>query len=199
MNSQSYRTIDHPAAAEWIIQRSRFIGHCRETESEAAAKTFIGEVRARHAQATHNCYAYRIGITERPLEYFNDHGEPNGTAGKPILGAILRHNLTNLVVVVTRYYGGKKLGVRGLIDAYDQTATLVLDEAGWQLKIPRFEAWLTVAYTHHSILLHRLQQIDVQIAETIYTDVIALKVSIPEANRLLLEQLCLELPVTLEK
>lgn len=197
MSSQAYRTITHPATVEQIIQRSRFIGHCQEVEDEITARTFIGQIRLRHAQATHNCYAYRIGISDRPLEYFNDHGEPSGTAGKPILGAILRQELTNVAVVVTRYYGGKKLGVRGLIDAYGQTATLVLEKAGWQLKIPRFEVGLTLAYTHQPVLLRRLQDMDAQIKATIYTDVVSLRVSIPESNRFLLKELCREFPIQL--
>lgn len=74
MFTKAYLTIAKPASAELNIEHSQFIGHCREALSEAEAKEFIAEIRAKHAQATHNCYAYRIGTGENPLEYYTDHG-----------------------------------------------------------------------------------------------------------------------------
>lgn len=179
MNHSAYTTIDHPATAELAVERSRFIGHCREATSETEAKAFIAQIREKHSQASHNCYAYRIGPGDNPIEYFNDHGEPGGTAGKPILGAIQRLNLTNVVVVVTRYFGGKKLGVRGLIEAYGQTATLTLKEAGSVVRIPKFTATLVYNYSEHSLVLHRLQQVEAEVLKTEYTEVVTLEIKIP--------------------
>ena len=159
MDQLPYTTIDHPATAELTVERSRFIGHCCEVATEVEAKAFITQIREEHSQANHNCYAYRIGSGGNPLEYYNDHGEPSGTAGKPILGAIQRLNLTNVVVVVTRYFGGKKLGVRGLIESYGQTATLTLNKAGTIVRVPKFTATLVYNYSEHSLVLHRLQQV----------------------------------------
>ncbi|NLW46216.1 MAG: YigZ family protein [Firmicutes bacterium] len=182
MNYSAYTTIDHPAAAELTVERSRFIGHCREVASETEAKAFVAQIREEHSQASHNCYAYRIGPIDNPIEYFNDHGEPSGTAGKPILGAIQRLNMTNVVVVVTRYFGGKKLGVRGLIEAYGQTATLVLNEAGSVVRVPKFKAILVYNYSEHSLVLHRLQQVEAEIVNTEYTDLVTLEIAVPVVN-----------------
>jgi uncharacterized YigZ family protein len=166
MNEQSYLTILKEATCEMTIERSRFIGHCMETSSEAAAKSFVETIKANHPQANHNCYAFRVQAGEFPLEYFNDQGEPSGTAGKPILGAILRLGLLNVTVVVTRYFGGKKLGVRGLIEAYGKTASLVLEQAGTFLKIPKYSVTLEYPYNEHSKIIYQLKRVA---AETIAT------------------------------
>lgn len=195
MNTQPYFTVNQSATAELVIERSRFIGHCCEVETEEEAKTFIAGIRLEHARANHNCFAYRIGNTEQPHEYFNDHGEPSGTAGKPILGAIQRLNLVNTVVVVTRYFGGKKLGVRGLIEAYGQAATLVLETAGIAQRIPQFEATCVYDYSHHSLILHRLQQVEANIKDTQFTENVTLRLSVPESQREAFERLVSELPI----
>ena len=109
-----------PVAAELKIKRSLFIGHLAPCKSERDARAFLGKVKAEHRNATHNCWAYYLGDPE--TEHCSDDGEPSGTAGKPILHAVGRSGMVNLMVVVTRYFGGVKLGVRGLIDAYGQTA-----------------------------------------------------------------------------
>jgi uncharacterized YigZ family protein len=195
MSNLSYLTVGQPATAEIVIERSRFIGHCREADSEAAAKSFISQIRAQHSQATHNCYAYRIGGGEHPLEYYNDHGEPAGTAGKPILGAIGRLDLTNTVVVVTRYFGGKKLGVRGLIEAYGQAATTVLEAAGPIQRIPQFTVRLTYGYADHSLILYRMNQIGATVLESQFTEVVATHFTIPEENRERFDLLVQEIPL----
>jgi uncharacterized YigZ family protein len=195
MSNLSYLTVGQPATAEIVIERSRFIGHCREADSEAAAKSFINQIRAQHSQATHNCYAYRIGGGEHPLEYCNDHGEPAGTAGKPILGAIGRLDLTNTVVVVTRYFGGKKLGVRGLIEAYGQAATTVLEAAGPIQRIPQFTVRLTYGYADHSHILYRMNQIGATVLESQFTEVVATTFSVPEQNREQFDLLVQEIPL----
>lgn len=179
MNQTAFTTIDHPTTTELTVERSRFIGHCREVATESEAKAFIAQIREEHSQASHNCYAYRIGSGVNPLEYYNDHGEPSGTAGKPILGAIQRLALTNVVVVITRYFGGKKLGVRGLIEAYGQTATLTLEEAGAIIRVPKFKATLVYNYSDHSLILHRLQRVEAEVLNTEYTDLVTLEIAAP--------------------
>lgn len=193
-NSKPFLTVQTQSSFELNVEHSRFIGHCREVAGEEEAKAFIAEIRNEHAQATHNCYAYRIGTGEHPLEYFNDHGEPSGTAGKPILGAIQRLNLTNVVVVVTRYFGGKKLGVRGLIEAYAAAANGVLEKAGVVTRIPRFTVTLVYNYPEHSQILYRLQQIKAEVLESEYTDVVKIAISVPEENREVLMGLVSEFP-----
>jgi uncharacterized YigZ family protein len=193
-NHQPYLTVKTPATSEITIERSRFIGHCQGVPDENKAKSFVAAIRSEHAQATHNCFAYRIGSHEPFFEYFNDHGEPAGTAGKPILGAIQRLNLTQVVVVVTRYFGGKKLGVRGLIEAYGAAATKVLEQAGILQVTPKFTLRLTYGYPEHSTLMYRLQQAEAEVLETVYTEQVSVRLSIPEANRETVNGLLNEFP-----
>ncbi|MDN5346718.1 MAG: hypothetical protein PWP65_282 [Clostridia bacterium] len=131
-----YLTVAQEARIEQKLKRSRFIGQVKEVTSEEEARAFIARVQAEHRQATHNCYAYRIGSGKNEIIYYSDAGEPHGTAGRPILGAILSAGVTDVVVVVTRYFGGQKLGVRGLIEAYGGTAQAVLAAAGIKEKVP---------------------------------------------------------------
>jgi len=113
------------ANCEINIKRSRFIANVIPCRNEATAKERLRELCVIHRQANHNCWAYVLG-TEPPAEHFSDAGEPSGTAGRPILGEISRSGLINLLVVVTRYFGGIKLGTRGLIEAYSMSAANAL-------------------------------------------------------------------------
>lgn len=115
--------------AELTEKRSRFIGSVRVVLSADEATELIKKFPELYPKANHHCWAYRIG-TGAALEHCSDAGEPSGTAGRPILGAIKRHELTNTLVVVTRYFGGVKLGVRGLIEAYRAAAELAIERAG---------------------------------------------------------------------
>jgi uncharacterized YigZ family protein len=178
----SFRTIKEPATIESVTGRSRFIAHCRRADSETEARAFVAEVRTEHPNATHNCYAYRIGAGPNPLEYYSDHGEPSGTAGKPILGAICRLELVNVVVVVTRYFGGKKLGVRGLIEAYGRAATAALEQAGSLTVIPLFRVKLVCDYAAHETLLHRLRQIEAVVETVEFGEAVNLLIAIPQTR-----------------
>jgi len=115
--------------AEFTVKRSRFIGSVRVVLSAEEAAETIKSFPALYPKANHHCWAYRIGV-ESPLEHCSDAGEPAGTAGRPILGMLKRYSLNNTLIVVTRYFGGIKLGVRGLIDAYGGAAELAIEEAG---------------------------------------------------------------------
>jgi uncharacterized YigZ family protein len=146
--------------AELKERRSRFIASLAVARSEEAAKDFIRSVGQEHSQANHNCWAYRVG-SQKPVEYFSDAGEPAGTAGKPILGAIQRVGLTNTVIVVTRYFGGIKLGVRGLIEAYGKSASLAVQKAGTTKKRLARMARLVTSYEHQNTVLAMLREIEI--------------------------------------
>ncbi|HXL03650.1 MAG: YigZ family protein [Firmicutes bacterium] len=167
---------------EQKIQRSVFIGHASPAADEEEAKQFIAYVREEHAEATHNCYAYRVGLCENPLTYYNDHGEPSGTAGRPILSAILKADVTNTVVVVTRYYGGRKLGVRGLIDAYHTTAAITLEQAGRIEVIPRVPLAIVCEYSELDQVNYLLSQYDTVINNTDYKDNVFHELLVPESD-----------------
>ena len=125
----SYFTIATQALAEIKIERSRFIATALPVESKAAAETEYRTIQKHYHDATHNCFAYIVGIDPDTSYRYSDDGEPSGTAGKPIHEAILGHELTNTLVVVTRYFGGVKLGTGGLSRAYREAANQVLDQA----------------------------------------------------------------------
>ncbi len=127
--STDYQTITGIAAAKHVIKKSRFFAEATAIENRIAAKQFVADVQARMRQATHYCYAYRLGSDDDKLEYATDAGEPTNTAGSPILAAIRSTGLTNIIVVVARYYGGINLGIGGLIRAYGVCAKACLENA----------------------------------------------------------------------
>lgn len=129
-NLAVFRAPARDCDAEFTEKRSRFIGSVRICLSAEQAAYMIKQFPLLYPRANHHCWAYRIGAGDAPLEHSSDAGEPAGTAGRPILGAIKRNELTNTLVVVTRYFGGIKLGVRGLIDAYKRAAELAIETSG---------------------------------------------------------------------
>jgi len=122
----SYKTLLQSNSSHTLkIKKSKFIGIAHPVISEAEIKKVLERIKAEHPKATHWCYAYKIGLNNERIKY-SDDGEPNNSAGKPILGQLLNFNLTNVLVVVVRYYGGTKLGVGGLMSAYKEAAFEVL-------------------------------------------------------------------------
>ncbi len=123
-----YKTVHKFGKDEIVINKSRFIGYSMPIESEEDALEFIDKIKTKHRDATHNVYAYVVGESNN-IQKFSDDGEPSGTAGIPALEVIKKEDLRNVVVVVTRYFGGIKLGAGGLIRAYTKGAKIGL-EAG---------------------------------------------------------------------
>src|SRR5690554_1465753 len=113
----TYKTIAKPAEGLFRDKGSKFIAYAYPFDDENALKAVLDEVRALHPKARHHCYAYRLGL-DRSVFRVNDDGEPAGSAGRPILNVLLSNDLTNVLVVVVRYFGGTLLGIPGLINAY---------------------------------------------------------------------------------
>ena len=128
MSEDIYKTIAGPAFGEFKDKGSKFIAYASPVYDEDAAKEAIDFMRKEHPKARHHCFAYRIG-PDNLLFRANDAGEPSGTAGKPILGQIDSAGLTNIVIVVSRYFGGTLLGVAGLINAYRSAAANAIENA----------------------------------------------------------------------
>ena len=126
--TDAYRTVRHRASAEFIERKSRFIGHICPVQTQEEAVAFIQEQKSKYWDATHNVYAYvlREGQTRR----YSDDGEPQGTAGIPVLDVLLKEELTDCVVVATRYFGGILLGTGGLVRAYGHTSKIAVDAGG---------------------------------------------------------------------
>lgn len=125
-----YFIIAHESSVEIKVRNSRFIGEtCLVGSVDQAAERLVA-IRKREHAATHHCYGYRVGLFSDSQFRYSDDGEPNGTAGKPIFDHIVGSDLSNVLLVVTRYYGGTNLGTGGLTHAYGETAKVVLDQSG---------------------------------------------------------------------
>lgn len=184
-----YRTIKEQAVVEQVIEKSRFIAHIKPVESREEAETFLAEIRKAHRGATHNVPAYVLG-EHKEIQWASDDGEPSGTSGAPILQLLLKEQVTNLVVVVTRYFGGVKLGTGGLVRAYTGSAKLALAKAGI-CQIEEVDLLrLRVDYSYLRVLQNRSENGDFTIQDQQFEDLVTLRLAtMPEKTETLLEQL----------
>lgn len=123
-----YRTIEQESSDEFVVKKSRFIGYIKPVTTAEQATDFINQIKSKHWDATHNVYAYIL--RDGQIRRYSDDGEPQGTAGIPVLDVLLKENLTDCVVVVTRYFGGIMLGAGGLVRAYSHGAKIAVDAGG---------------------------------------------------------------------
>jgi uncharacterized YigZ family protein len=142
---ETYRTVAEPARASFTVRGSEFIGHVTPVETVEAAESFVDDVRAEYDDATHNVPAYRVRA-DPFREYSSDDGEPSGSAGKPALNVLQGKELENVVVVVTRYYGGTNLGVGGLVSAYGRAVADAVEAAGVVTEEPHERLCAVVDY-----------------------------------------------------
>ncbi len=128
--NDTYKTIEKPFESDvYKVKGSKFIGFVFPLKNEEQVKEYIANVKEKHYKARHWCYAWQLGFNEQQRFRANDDGEPSNSAGQPILGQINSFELTNVLVIVVRYFGGVKLGVGGLVSAYKMAASMVLNEA----------------------------------------------------------------------
>lgn len=127
MLAKDYKTVLENASDEFVEKRSRFIGYCKPVKTEQEAIDFINEKRSEHWNATHNVYAY--SLREGNIKRYSDDGEPSGTAGMPVLDVIVKNEIFDVVVVVTRYFGGVLLGTGGLVRAYAHGSKIAVEAA----------------------------------------------------------------------
>ena len=176
-----YKTTAENGTASYEIQKSRFIAYTSHVETEAEARYFVAAIKKKHFDARHNCSAWVLGA-DSSQQKSNDDGEPGGTAGNPILEAIKQHGLTNVVVVVTRYFGGIKLGAGGLIRAYSHTASLGL-EATPCLEVKPFclmEAEMD--YSLLGIVENWIRNEELRTGETAYLDKVTVRLLVEPAD-----------------
>ena len=176
-----YKTTAENGTASYEIQKSRFIAYTSHVETEAEARDFVAAIKKKHFDARHNCSAWVLGA-DSSQQKSNEDGEPGGTAGNPILEAIKQHGLTNVVVVVTRYFGGIKLGAGGLIRAYSHTASLGL-EATPCLEVKPF--CLMEAEMDYSLLgtvENWIRNEELRTGETAYLDKVTVRLLVEPAD-----------------
>lgn len=174
---ERYRTVQREADGEITEKRSRFIAHARPVKSEEEAIAFIEEIRKSYWDARHNVYAYII--EENSIQRYSDDGEPAGTAGVPVLEILKKEDLSNVVVVVTRYFGGILLGTGGLVHAYSKAAKAGIEAAGPVEMVLSRELMLSCEYTVLGKLQNELAQCHAVTGEAVYTDSVKISVFLP--------------------
>ncbi len=175
---ENYITVGQTSNAELIIQKSRFIGHAARAETEQQAIEFIDSIKQLHKTATHNCSAYLIGEQDS-IQKANDDGEPSGTAGFPMLEVLKKQGLKDTVVVVTRYYGGIKLGSGGLIRAYGKAVSEALSAAGIVERKLHHLMKTSIDYTWLGKLENEIRQSTFPLDHLEYTEGVNLYIFVP--------------------
>ncbi len=169
--SDAFRVAARYCRSEIKVKRSRFIGTIQHTGSVDEAKDLVRAVSKEFHDATHNCYAYRIGLGSTQVFKYSDDGEPSGTAGRPILEALDKFELVDTCIVVTRYFGGTKLGTGGLSRAYRDAALDVIDKAGIETRYQKSRVKLVFHLRFTNTVLRTLSSEVCDIVDSKYTDV----------------------------
>lgn len=169
---KSYKTLRASASDEFIVNKSRFIGYATPVSTEEEALQFIKDIRTKHKDATHNCYAYVVGENAGIMRY-SDDGEPGGTAGLPMMEVLKAQGLVNCCVVVTRYFGGVLLGAGGLVRAYTQGTVIGVKAAQPVMMIPSVQYLCEVAYPLWDKVQHIMKTLPVQIVSTEFTTAVS--------------------------
>ncbi|MFE5094292.1 YigZ family protein [Streptomyces sp. NPDC056638] len=178
---EQYRTVARAGVHETEINRSRFICALAPASTEQEAQDFVARIRREHPTATHNCFAYVIGA-DASVQKASDDGEPGGTAGVPMLQMLTRREMRYVVAVVTRYYGGVKLGAGGLIRAYGGVVGEALDELG-TITRQRFRlATITVGHERAGKLENDLRATGRSVREVRYAEAVVIEIGLPDAD-----------------
>ena len=174
---EEYKTVSHEGSTVFIDRKSRFISHVMPVSSEAAAIEYLNKIRSEYPDARHNVYAYVID--ENNIFRYSDDGEPSGTAGMPVLDTIRKSGLVDVIVVVTRYFGGTLLGTGGLVHAYGTSATEGLKAAGI---VTRSLCDIVDARVNYSMLgsvQHKLMTDGYMLEDTIYGEDVTFRICSP--------------------
>lgn len=165
----NYKTLHKFGVYEYIVEKSTFIGYAKPIKTEEEAIEFVNEIKKKHKDATHNVWAYTVGENMN-IQRYSDDGEPQGTAGIPTLEVIKKEDLRDVVVVVTRYFGGIKLGAGGLVRAYTKGAKVGI-EAGIVIeKVKYTEVKIKIEYTQLGRIQNEIMNLGFKVKDTIYSE-----------------------------
>ena len=165
----NYKTLHKFGVDEYIVEKSTFIGYAKPIKTEEEAIEFVNEIKKKHKDATHNVWAYTVGENMN-IQRYSDDGEPQGTAGIPTLEVIKKEDLRDVVVVVTRYFGGIKLGAGGLVRAYTKGAKVGI-EAGIVIeKVKYTEVKIKIEYTQLGRIQNEIMNLGFKVKDTIYSE-----------------------------
>ncbi len=191
MDDHCFYSVDHQRTTTIKIKRSVFACTLEYVESIEKAKEFISRISKENKTATHNCWAYILG-EKGEVFHSSDAGEPSGTAGKPMLNTLKKYQMTQVASVVTRYFGGVKLGVRGLMDAYSEAVTQTIDMAELKKLTQTLCLIMQLPYEINDTLINLLKPCQAKILKTAYTDRIVHKIEIEKKGYARVESLLME-------
>ena len=184
-----HKSVYAAGTGEIVEKKSRFIAHVQSVSSVEEAQDYIEGIRKKYWDARHNCYAFSVGV-ENPVTRFSDDGEPGGTAGKPILEVILGSEIRNIVIVVTRYFGGTLLGTGGLVRAYTDASREGIKNTTVVEKIPGIRVMISTDYTDLGKIQYLLAQNQGMTEDSIYTDQVTIQAILPMEEK---EAICKKL------
>ena len=170
---KEYVTIAERAEDDFFERKSQFIGYIAPVTTEEEALAFLAEIRAKHRDARHNCFAY---ILQNGVKRASDDGEPQGTAGVPIMEVVEREGLTDVIVIVTRYFGGILLGAGGLVRAYAHAAKLAVDAAQRKVMSPAVLVEMKMDYNQYGRINNVLSKYTAIVQDTAFTDMVTMKI-----------------------
>ena len=175
--NKDYKTVAREASDEFVEKRSRFIGYVKPVRTEEEAVAFINQKRSEHWDARHNVYAY--SLREGNIKRYSDDGEPSGTAGMPVLDAIVKNEIYDVCVVVTRYFGGVLLGTGGLVRAYSQGSKIALEAGGVVLMQSCLLCEASCSYNRYGKVSSLVMENGATVDDTIYESDVKIKFHIP--------------------
>lgn len=191
--SYSFQTIESAVENTLLKEKgSKFIGFAYPVNNEIEMKAALDLLKSEHPKATHHCYAFRIGINGENYRA-NDDGEPSGSAGLPIYNQLLAHDITNILLVVVRYYGGTKLGVSGLVKAYKESAKITLENCNIVTKELENELEIEFQFNQQNVIFTLLNKFDAKVLEFDANENCKIKASIKTSLKENIEEILSEM------
>lgn len=175
-----YKTVEFENSDEFIEKKSRFIGYVKPVKTQNEAVDFINSIKSKHWDATHNVYAYVL--KENNIQRYSDDGEPSGTAGVPVLDVILKNELVDVCVVVTRYFGGTLLGAGGLVRAYSHGSKIAVESGNIITMAPCKILSVSVDYNFYERLNNLLNDLGANVEKTDFSDKVEVVFSMKEQS-----------------
>ena len=180
---KEFYTIEKNVETEIVVKKSKFIANIFYISTNKEAEEKIKEIKKKYFDARHNCVSYRVLEDEKIVERFSDDGEPSGTAGGPMLNILQKNNLVNIVIVVTRYFGGILLGTGGLVRAYSDSLQEVLEKSEYLEMVKGIEYEVKIEYQQFEKFKYYCKMNEIKIKDTSYTEEIVCKIEIEEDKK----------------
>ena len=180
--ADGYKVPVETATSEIMVVNSRFITTIGRIASVAEAKQFLADIRARMPDASHHVYAFRVGHDKSVIEGMSDDGEPSGTAGPPVLAVLRGTDIGDIIVVVTRYFGGTKLGTGGLVRAYSEAARTGLNDLKTGLKVEKVILGIQCSYSSHDSIKRLIEQYDGIVDDVVFAADVTIVATFPVSS-----------------